>query len=200
MYKNHVEMRLPLEGEWFVVAGGYNKSKSHSWHTRNQRYAYDFTKVDSLGNHYKGSKFKLENYYAYKQKVIAPGDGRVVLMRKNIEDIHMDCRKIKSYRTSLGKYLTIKHGDNIYSTLAHLKKDSILCNIGDKVRAGELLGFVGNSGNSAYPHLHFQVQNKETLFLSKSLPIYFTNTYVKFENIRLIRNKISKNMVVGSIR
>ena len=77
----------------------------------------------------------------------------------------MDCRKIKSYRTSLGKYLTIKHGDNIYSTLAHLKKDSILCNIGDKVRAGELLGFVGNSGNSAYPHLHFQVQNKETLFL-----------------------------------
>ncbi len=39
----------------------------------------------------------------------------------------------------------------------HLQKDGVLVNIGDTVKQGQLIGYSGNTGYTAFPHLHFQV-------------------------------------------
>lgn len=42
--------------------------------------------------------------------------------------------------------------------IAHLKKGSVAVTAGQRVQAGQLLGVVGNSGNSTEPHLHIHAQ------------------------------------------
>jgi len=52
----------------------------------------------------------------------------------------------------------LKHTDEIYSKLSHLKYHSVEVKEGDNIKQGQLLGKCGNSGRSPYPHLHFQFQ------------------------------------------
>lgn len=77
---------------------------------------------------------------------------------------------------SYGNYVKIKH-DNGYSTLyAHLAKGTVKVSAGTKVSKGQVLGFMGDSGNSYGAHLHFEVRNESdgridpTPYLDADLP------------------------------
>jgi murein DD-endopeptidase MepM/ murein hydrolase activator NlpD len=61
-------------------------------------------------------------------------------------------------RPLLGSYVIVK-GEIGYGLYAHLQQSSITLKVGDAVKVCHLLGKVGNSGNSAMPHLHFQVMD-----------------------------------------
>jgi len=56
-----------------------------------------------------------------------------------------------------GKAIRILH-DNKITAYAHL--NSIFCSLNDEIKAGQLIGQTGNSGNSTGPHLHFGIQQK----------------------------------------
>lgn len=66
------------------------------------------------------------------------------------------------YHWSFGNYVVINHGDG-YSTLyAHMQERA--CSEGDRVYQGELIGYVGSTGESTGPHLHYTVYyNGETV-------------------------------------
>jgi murein DD-endopeptidase MepM/ murein hydrolase activator NlpD len=51
-----------------------------------------------------------------------------------------------------------------------MQPGTIQVRVGQRVSAGQLLGLVGNSGNSVAPHLHFQVNDKASSFASNGLP------------------------------
>ena len=53
-----------------------------------------------------------------------------------------------------------------------MKPGSVRVRVGERVRRGQVLGRLGNSGNSATPHLHLQVQITRS-FLSDGLPFVF---------------------------
>src|SRR5690606_4327360 len=72
-----------------------------------------------------------------------------------------------------GNYCIIAHEHNEYSMIAHFKKDSICVETGDNVKAGQLLGLCGNSGNSSEAHIHFQVMDHPDFLQAKSLHIQF---------------------------
>jgi len=76
-----------------------------------------------------------------------------------------------------GNTVVIKHADFLFSKLSHLKKDSIRYNEGDKIKQGDVIGRVGNSGRSPYPHLHFQFQ--ATPFIGSKTLDYPFSYYIR---------------------
>lgn len=56
-----------------------------------------------------------------------------------------------------GNHIIIQHADGSIAQYWHLKKDGVLVKIGDKVEKGQAIGLSGNTGYTAFPHLHFQV-------------------------------------------
>ena len=68
------------------------------------------------------------------------------------------------------------------SLYGHLKQGSLRVHVGEQVRRGQVLGEVGDSGNSGEPHLHLQVQNKPTFDVEdrsiRTYPILFDGATV----------------------
>ena len=66
-------------------------------------------------------------------------------------------------------------GGGRYVAYEHLKPGTIPARVrkGAVLRPGELIGRVGNSGNSSSPHLHFQLSNRPSAFDSHGLPFVF---------------------------
>lgn len=173
-YRQQVSYTLPFKGVWWVGNGGPDASTSHSWHLVGQRYAYDFLITDESGKTYRHNGRRLEDYYAFGAPVLAPADGVVVA----VQNRHHDCPwpgVLDPFAWSiLGNYVLIRHADNEYSLLAHLRRGSVKVRPGDRVLRGQIVGECGNSGNSSEPHLHFQVQDHPNFFLAASLPVRYS--------------------------
>ncbi|WP_115891562.1 MULTISPECIES: M23 family metallopeptidase [Haloferax] len=179
-YDQTASYRLPVEGTWTVVNGSPIKEYSHSWFPATQRYAYDLVITDGEGRSRPVSTdTRIENYYCYDQPVLAPADGVVI-------DVHDDGPELgraggfsHPFKRSLtGNAVTIRHAEDEYSTLAHLVPGSIEVEPGNRVRRGEQIGRCGHSGNSAEPHLHFQLQDHPTFEISAGLPVRFDDVDV----------------------
>jgi murein DD-endopeptidase MepM/ murein hydrolase activator NlpD len=61
----------------------------------------------------------------------------------------------------------------VYAAYEHIQPGSVRVRRGERVRPGQVIGLVGNSGNSSSPHLHFGIQDRADLLTSKALPFEF---------------------------
>lgn len=172
-YQPQILYQLPFQGCYYVVNGGIDKEHSHSWNILNQRYAYDFYLVKEGKTHH-GDGNDVSDYYCYGKAVLAPARGVVVEMKNCFNDTLIKKGDVNCNASDVrGNYLVIKHSKNEYSMIAHLKKNSFLVRVGDRVEKGEPVACVGNSGNTSEPHIHFQVQQGKSFFFSAGIPIYF---------------------------
>ncbi len=57
-----------------------------------------------------------------------------------------------------GNMIVVSHGDDIFTVYAHNKSNKV--DKGDKVKKGDVIGLVGNTGRSTGPHLHFEIRVK----------------------------------------
>jgi urea transporter/murein DD-endopeptidase MepM/ murein hydrolase activator NlpD len=144
-------LHLPFWGEW-TISQGYNGKYTHKGDWKN---ALDMNLTDENGKQYGSTPYTSENYYCYNKPVIAPADGTIADIIDNIED--NEPGKVNTIQ-NWGNSIILKHADNLYTQISHLKKGSFKKKKGDFVRNGEFLALCGNSGRSPEPHLHFQVQ------------------------------------------
>jgi murein DD-endopeptidase MepM/ murein hydrolase activator NlpD len=136
---------LPYQvGQSFVVAGNCSTS-DHTRFTWNQ-YAYDFI-------------------MPMRTPVVAARDGRVIRL-----DVHFADNTGIDYEEN---YLQLRHADGTTTWYIHLTKDGALVAVGDLVAQGQIIALSGNSGESARPHLHFQV---DSACDCTSIPATFRNT------------------------
>ncbi|NTS40037.1 M23 family metallopeptidase [Flavisolibacter sp. BT320] len=71
-----------------------------------------------------------------------------------------------------GNGITISHGDDTYAHYWHLRYNGSVVRVGDTVTKGQLIGYSGSTGFSAFPHLHFEVTER-TRIGGKELPVVF---------------------------
>lgn len=160
--------QLPFENEWFVFWGGSNKLVNYHYDFEGQRYAFDFLILKDASS-YDGDPAKNESYYAFGQNMMAPADGVVVEVENEIAD-NEPVGEMNA-EEPFGNYVIIDHGNDEYSFLAHFKQGSILVEKGDEIKANDILGLVGNSGNSSEPHIHFHVADSPDIDESTSIRI-----------------------------
>ncbi len=176
-YTSKTRFTLPFEGSWTIVNGCFTKEFSHSWDIPTQRYAYDFLLMDEGGQSYTGDPKDVKSYYCYDKAILSPADGVVVEIANESDDslILGNGKFFSRAKHIAGNYIIIKHNEDEYSTLAHLKKDSMVVKVGDKVMGGQKIATCGNTGNSSEPHLHFQVQDGADFYASAGLPVRFAS-------------------------
>lgn len=87
--------------------------------------------------------------------------GTPVLAARDGIVVQRESRYARNYRTaqyaSRANSLSIRHADGQESYYVHLAWRSIRTRIGQRVRAGEVIGLSGATGYATYPHLHFGV-------------------------------------------
>ncbi|MFS0839984.1 M23 family metallopeptidase [Paenibacillus sp. 1P03SA] len=166
---SRTEFSLPFRGEWTVFWGGTNVLLNYHYEHESQRYAYDLVQIKGTSS-YSGDPGKLESYYAYGQEVTAPAPGIVKAVENGRPDNEIGKTDEKN---PAGNHVVIDHGNGEYSFLAHFQKGTITVKPGDKIERGQVLGHVGNSGNTSEPHIHFHVADGADLSGSKSIRIRF---------------------------
>jgi murein DD-endopeptidase len=138
-----------------------------------QRFAIDWARIDSNGNLFHGDTKANENFYGYGAEVLAVADGRVSDLKDGLPDnvgsTERDNRTI-TLDNAFGNYVTLDLGHGRFAAYAHLQRHSFRVKLGDKVRAGQTLALLGNSGNSDGPHLHFQLVDANSPFGSEGIP------------------------------
>lgn len=66
-----------------------------------------------------------------------------------------------------GNRIVLKHNNGEYSAYEHMKYGGVLVKVGQKVKKGQLIGYVGVTGYTHAPHLHFEVFTKPDKWKSK---------------------------------
>lgn len=85
-------------------------------------------------------------------RILAARDGVVMRIKEDGEKGGWN----RKYRRD-GNHIVIQHADNSRSGYWHLKKNGVFVSPGDTVKQGQLIGLSGNTGYTAFPHLHFIV-------------------------------------------
>ncbi len=145
------QFSLPVNGEWLVTQG-FHGAVTHKFEWA---YAWDLEIQDQQGKRWLDNELSINDYYSFGKPVMASADGTVVKVQDGIADNAIDAINT---RDNWGNYISISHGYGLYTFYAHLKLNSVTVKPGDIVRKGDKIGFVGNSGRSPRPHIHFQVQ------------------------------------------
>src|SRR5918997_1319259 len=166
-----VAVAPPLAGEWAMLAGGRSALVSHHYPVPMVSNAVDFAQLDEEGRGYRGDRTRERAWYGFGEPVLAPADGTVV----GVSDIHPDEPVGNVGQTpGQGNHIVLDIGGGRYAVLAHLERGSARVGEGERVRVGQPIAAVGDSGNSLAPHLHFHVQaNPDFGEQARTVPVVF---------------------------
>lgn len=163
----------PLAGEWAMLAGGRSALISHHYPTPIVSNAVDFVRLDEEGRGHDGEPKQEKSWYGFGQPVLSPADGAVV----SVTDVHPDEPVGNTgEKPSAGNHIVLDIGSGRYAVLAHLRQGSARVSEGERVRPGQQIAAVGDSGDSLVPHLHLHVQDSPDFGEHvRTVPIVFRN-------------------------
>ena len=191
---HHTELHVlgpPLEGaDWRASDGPSNDQDNH--HRRgvvildgrsvdSRRYAIDWEQVKD-GVTFSGDARNARSYYSYGKVVLAVAEGRVVAARDGLPDNipgHGDAFHPAvpiTLETVAGNTITLDLGGGQFAYYLHLQPGSLRVKVGDRVRRGQGLALVGDSGDAREPHLHFEITTSSKLMAGEGVP-YLIDQY-----------------------
>jgi hypothetical protein len=147
-----------------------------------ERFAIDFIQIGPKGTLYEGSKNPLTNYPYFGDEVHAAAAGKVVGVVDDMPDIEAGSLPPSIAADEAGgNHVVVDIGHGRYAFYAHFQPGSVKVRVGQKVKVGQTLGLLGNSGNTDAPHLHFHVMNSPYPLLANGVPYRFSNFTVDGE-------------------
>lgn len=181
-----IELSFPLlGGTYYIAHGGASRLLNHHAAVKSQAYALDIVRLNWLGTRAAGIyPRQLRRYAIFGDAVYSPCAAIVTTAINNLPELapgEMDRRH------PAGNHLVLQvEGTDIYIGLAHLMQGSVMVQPGNRVRAGQMLARVGNSGNTSEPHLHIHAKrggSATSILDGEGVPLRFGGRW-------LIRNGI----------
>ena len=134
------------------------------------RFAIDWMKIDANGKLSSGDADIPANYHGFGAEVLAVADGKVVALRDDVPDpATRSGRKKPSIADASGNYVMLDIGGGRIATYEHLKQGAPVA-VGDRVKAGEVVGFLGFTGQASAPHLHFHLADRASILGAEGQP------------------------------
>ncbi|MEL7213657.1 MAG: M23 family metallopeptidase [Pseudomonadota bacterium] len=113
---------------------------------------------------HKGTDFALDDLSIMEAgvDVLAAASGRVVATRDGMEDVLYSANRAAEIEgRDCGNGLVIDHGGGWRTQYCHLKQGSLIVEKGQRVEVGDVLGEVGLSGRTQFPHLHITLRKDD---------------------------------------
>lgn len=151
----HRDLRLPAGGSRIATA---------------ETFAVDWakTKGDRV---YDGTGATNDAFYGFGTDLLAVGDGTVVAARDGIAETDPSHpESAQSTESPGGNLVILKLADDVYAFYGHLQTGSVSVHVGDRVKTGQVIGRLGNTGPSTGPHLHFGLLDRPDVATGTSLP------------------------------
>jgi murein DD-endopeptidase MepM/ murein hydrolase activator NlpD len=154
----HLRALLPANGTYVTI----------------ETFAIDWIRVVN-GVWFDAAGMKLSDYPGFGAQVHAVADGTVISIANKRPEapLQSSSGNVPSVTNPVefaGNHVIEKIGRGKYAVYAHLQPGSVGVRPGQHVRSGQVLGLLGNSGNSSDPHLHFSIQDGPDPLTSTSLP------------------------------
>ena len=201
-YENKNKYIFPLKGAWLAVNAFDNPYEHRRMHS--QEFGFDLVQLDENMDCIPAKGTENEFFCFYGKEVIAIADGAVVDSFDGLpenpsagellpEEKMGEIMSKYGYKPLAGgNFVVVEHSGDESSFYAHLIPNSIKVKIGDKVKQGQVLGLLGNSGSSSAPHLHFQLMQGTDILTARGLPCYFTNiSEIEGQKIELVDKTFS---------
>jgi hypothetical protein len=189
-----VNLAFPLEhGTYLVVNGGSNELVNAHLKTltaeryreyRGQSHGVDVVELDARGLRAEGiAPHAPDAYVIFGSTVRAPCGGTVIAAVDGLKDLQPPATD----PTHMAGNHVMLECDSVWVLLGHLRRGSVLATAGQRVRAGQMIGQVGNTGKTDEPHLHIHAQrpgSPDAPLSGTPLPITFRGRFPA-RNVRI---------------
>ena len=201
---HHTELKVlrsPVQGSnWLASDAPSNDAENH--HRRgifvfdgraaiSRRYAIDWIQVEN-GASFSGDASDKRSYYAYGKPVLAVADAIVVIAKDGLPD-NVPGHNTPGHEgfhpavpltmdTHGGNTVVLDLGSGQFAYYCHLQPSSVRVKVGERVRRGQVIALIGDSGDAREPHLHFEITNSPKLLAGEGLPYLIDHFRVKSEN------------------
>lgn len=156
----HRNAFFPMNGNWVIP----------------ERWAVDYIKLTSGNKVATGDINDLNNWPGYNQDLLAVSDGTVIKVVDQYENLAIGgVLENMSLENLGGNYVLIDIGNGYTAFYAHAIKGTVKVKEGDKVKRGQVIGKLGNSGNSTGPHLHFHIVKGNDPIANQGVPYVINN-------------------------
>lgn len=195
-------LELPVEGVWRASEAGGTKSVNYHNFFKGQKYAIDIVRMGEGGSMFTNEGKDISDFYAMGANVYSPVNGVVVHVIDSLPNADINFSPMDTLNPA-GNHLVLEFEPDRFVFLAHLNTGTITVNAGDTIKAGDLIGQVGNSGNSTLPHLHMHIQDLPVIEYSNSIGYPFRFKLIKRKRLLLwstatneflLRNDLFKNV------
>jgi murein DD-endopeptidase len=149
------------------------------------RFAIDWIRLPAGGAMEPAGASRPAEWNGYGAEVLAVADGVVAAALDDIADTAPGTAAPAGIENESGNYVALALGRERFAFYEHLQRGSIALKPGDRVKRGQVIGRLGNSGSSSMgPHLHFHVSDASAPVAAEGLPFVFD----RFEQLGAFRS------------